>query len=190
MKYLPILLTAAFLMLSSLSGFSQEESWYLNWSNIGEWQKPEVEEDAEQTIHQLHLTGETETDWTVQASLTVTHKPLRSSVDQIMKNIGDDIRPDYQPAKMTIVEKHSGFDAPIQFAIFLVESKKYKPTGKPQSTLFQIVIGEYHTYIVSLSAPVAKLSGKQKKSWTKFLKEGKFKPQSTEASFNQAILTN
>ena len=39
-----------------------------------------------------------------------------------MKNILEDHRPSYQPAKVTVIEKHSGFEQMHPWAIFSIQA--------------------------------------------------------------------
>ncbi|MEO0895951.1 MAG: hypothetical protein AAFY71_06105 [Bacteroidota bacterium] len=154
-----------FIFFSSFC-FAQTETLSLPWSSLGEWTAESPEESESETTWMLS------SDAGVSMRFTEYKEVLTLSADQAMRGLMRSAQPDYPKGKMSILEKHSGFDSEFEYVLFSIEGKYYEPTGKPRSSMYMVVMGDEHTYVLTLSLEVAKFSGKDKKRWISFFKQG------------------
>lgn len=171
------LITFLFLGVLISSASAQHETLSLPWASLGDWTVESPEESERETTWELQSSSG------VSLRYTAYKEVLTLSADQAMRGIMKGIQPDYPKGKMSIIEKHSGFDAEFEYILFSIEGKYYQPTGKPRSSLYMVAMGDEHTYVLTLSQEMPKFSGKDKKKWVSFFKQGTLKQEETQKVF-------
>jgi hypothetical protein len=153
----------------SLSAQSPYEMYCGEWR--GGWKVGKVTDDDKVLEYQLFHEGESKSNWTERAGLT-TYKTFYSlNVEQIMEQLLSEMKPKYEKAKFTMVDKNVYGDTP--YVIYLIETENFNHTGKPQALIQHIVKGPEFTHIAYFMTKESKMSGSDKRQWESFFKSVK-----------------
>lgn len=148
------------------------EAFLLQWPAEDHWQVVHHNWDATGLDLTLVKEGESLEEWSEIASSTFYKGYYQQGVEQIMGGMIRNAQKTYLKAKMTIVERHTGWDEKYPWVLFMIECEDYNRTGKPQSVMYLIRKGEHYTYIAFRAIRAAKISGKVQKNWEQFFTAG------------------
>lgn len=170
-----LLLLSLAILIGSSTVFGQSsplESFLLPWPQTGNWEVAHHNWDETGLDLTLLRDGESLDNWSEIGNLTFYKGYYRKGVEQIMQGMIKNAQSTYLKAKMTVVEKHTGWDTSHPWVLFTIECKDYNRTGHPQSVMYMVRKGDHYTYIAYRAIREEKISGKTKREWSDFFTSG------------------
>ncbi|MDX1906091.1 MAG: hypothetical protein SF053_03595 [Bacteroidia bacterium] len=169
--------TVTLLLLVCIRVSAQDEAFHLLFPANESWTAQAPDEHPDYQSWSLYPQGQDQDDHTAAVTVTVFRERLSLGVGQVMAGIIEEERPLYQEARVTTIERRTAIDAPVNFILFSIEATGRGETPS-RSTLYYILQGEAHTYIITWAVPGAGFPGKALKTWQKTLLNGSLQPVS------------
>ena len=104
------------------------------------------------------------------------------SIEQLFERILEKEKEVCRKAKLTVIEKHTGFDVVHPWGIFLIECADTGTKNPGKCSMYLLKKGEHFTFITSREIDRSKLK-KLEKSWVELFKNSHISEQSTPTSY-------
>ncbi len=171
-----ILLILAEVFLNAPDLWGQQEALILPMASEGHWYISDSLTNEKSVEYTLLRERDMPELWRECVWLRIYPRLITLNVKQLFERFTVEIKPYYEKAKVTILERHTSFDTKYPYTIFTVESNNYALTGEPRSIMYYLIKGESYTFIAAKMMKVPNLSGKIKKNWLSFFHQSDIRP--------------
>ena len=166
---------------------AQTESLLIPFPALEKWTITD-QDIADEIEHLTFVPGVARMD-NEELTLSVFPYLVPLSIEQLFNRILEKEKQACRKAKITIIEKHTGFDVEQPWGIFLIECADTGSDSQGKCTMYFLKKGEHFTFITSREIDRPKLK-KLEKPWAELFKSSQIKTQSTAntyASFGYQI---